>query len=119
MADTLHLRPVPASDPAPTAEAPPAHEVASHKARAAAVLPEPLLVPAVEAARLCGISEASWYRLKSVGKLPAHVKLGGRVLWSVTDLRLFVSWVAPTGRRSRLARLRKTPTTDPGEGAGS
>jgi predicted DNA-binding transcriptional regulator AlpA len=45
------------------------------------------MVPAPEAARLCGISEASWYRLKSAGKLPAPVKLGGRVLWRVEELR--------------------------------
>ena len=48
---------------------------------------EPLLVPAAESARLCGVSEASWYRLKSAGKVPAPVRLGGRVLWRVEKLR--------------------------------
>src|SRR4051794_29753633 len=57
------------------------------KSLAAAV--EPLLVPAGEAARLCGISEATWFRLKAAGKTPAPVKLGGRVLYRVEDLRLW------------------------------
>ena len=48
---------------------------------------EPLLVPAPEAARLCGISEASWYRLRSSGKVPSALRLGGRVMWRVEELR--------------------------------
>jgi predicted DNA-binding transcriptional regulator AlpA len=48
---------------------------------------EPLLVPAPEASRICGVSEASWYRLKSSGKVPLPVRLGGRVLWRVDELR--------------------------------
>jgi excisionase family DNA binding protein len=51
----------------------------------------PLLVPAAEAARLLGISKATFYRLKAAGKLPAPVKLG-RILWRVDDLRLFVAF---------------------------
>jgi excisionase family DNA binding protein len=53
---------------------------------APAPTPEPLLVPAAEVARLLGISEATLYRLKSAGKLPAPVKLGGRVLWRREEL---------------------------------
>jgi predicted DNA-binding transcriptional regulator AlpA len=56
---------------------------------------EPLLVPAAIAARLCGISEASWFRLKAAGKTPAPVKLGGRVLYRIEELRLWVSWGCP------------------------
>src|SRR4051812_40590779 len=59
------------------------------KSLAAAV--EPLLVPAAEAAKLCGISEATWYRLKAAGKTPAPLKLG-RVLYRLADLRLWVEW---------------------------
>ena len=56
---------------------------------------EPLLVPAPEAARLCGISSATWFRLKSAGKTPPEVRLGGRVLYRLDDLRLFVAWGCP------------------------
>jgi predicted DNA-binding transcriptional regulator AlpA len=59
---------------------------------------EPLLVPAPEAARLCGISEATWFRLKSAGNTPPEVRLGGRVLYRVEDLRLWVSWGCGTRR---------------------
>jgi predicted DNA-binding transcriptional regulator AlpA len=40
-----------------------------------------LLVGRIEAARLCGVSPASWDRLTSAGKNPRPFKLGGRVLW--------------------------------------
>jgi hypothetical protein len=57
---------------------------------------EPLLIDAKLAAELCGgISEASWYRLKASGRTPAPVKLGGRVLYRVDDLRLWVRLGCP------------------------
>ena len=75
--------------------------------------PEPLLLPAPKAARLCGISEATWYRLKAAGKVPVPVRLGGRVLWKVEELRRWCaagcpdqrSWLAleHANGRSRLA----------------
>jgi predicted DNA-binding transcriptional regulator AlpA len=67
--------------------APPAPTAEDLRARPEAPSVEPLLVPAATAAPLCGVSEASWYRLKAAGKLPAPVRLGGRVLWRVEELR--------------------------------
>ena len=78
MSDAPAVRLAPVPDPAPTAEA---------AERSAPPAPEPLLVPAPEAARLCGVSEASWYRLKSAGKVPAPVRLSSRVLWRGEELR--------------------------------
>jgi predicted DNA-binding transcriptional regulator AlpA len=49
-----------------------------------------LLVGRVEAARLCGISPASWDRLAIAEGTPAPIKLGGRVLWRRSDLE---SWI--------------------------
>jgi predicted DNA-binding transcriptional regulator AlpA len=75
--------------PAPEADGVPAaadHAEAGRAASPAAAI-EPLLVPAAAASRLCGVSEASWYRLKSRGKVPLPVRLGGRVLWRVDELR--------------------------------
>jgi predicted DNA-binding transcriptional regulator AlpA len=74
MASTLPLRPAPpqdASAPAPTVE--------------------PLLVPAGVAGPMCGRSEASWWRDHAAGRIPAPVRLGGRTLWRVQELR---EWVA-------------------------
>lgn len=51
----------------------------------------PLLVGATEAARLCSVSEATWWRLAAAGKVPVPIKLGGRTLWRVGELR---EWTA-------------------------
>jgi predicted DNA-binding transcriptional regulator AlpA len=59
---------------------------------------EPLLVDADRAASMCGISPASWYRLKAAGKTPGPVKLGGRVLYRVADLRVWVALGCPPRR---------------------
>jgi predicted DNA-binding transcriptional regulator AlpA len=56
---------------------------------------EPLLVDTDQAAALCGVSPASWYRLKAAGKTPAPVRLGGKVLYRVEDLRLWVALGCP------------------------
>jgi prophage regulatory protein len=50
----------------------------------------PLLVDTDRAAELCGVSPATWFRLKAAGKTPAPVRLGGKVLYRVEDL---VTWV--------------------------
>jgi predicted DNA-binding transcriptional regulator AlpA len=86
------LAAVPESDPSPAGPVEESFtpDVSGRKPRAAAILTapvEPLLVAAAEAARLCGISEASWHRLRAAGKLPSAVRLGGRVLWRVAELR--------------------------------
>jgi predicted DNA-binding transcriptional regulator AlpA len=76
-----------------------ATEAAGRKARAAAVLTasvEPLLVDTDQAAAACGIGRATWYRLRSVGKTPAPVRLAGRVLYRVADLKLWVSLGCPS-----------------------
>jgi predicted DNA-binding transcriptional regulator AlpA len=60
---------------------------------------EPLLIPAPEAARLCGLSPATWHRLRSAGKIgPTPVRLGGRVLWRVADLRAWTDAGCPDRR---------------------
>ena len=59
---------------------------------------EQLLVPTPEAARACGISEASWFRLKAAGKTPAPVRLGGKVLYRIEDLKLWVLLGCPPRR---------------------
>lgn len=56
----------------------------------------PLVVEASEAARLCGVSRATWYAMRKGGKLPKPVRLGGRVLWRVDELREWVTAGCPT-----------------------
>lgn len=52
---------------------------------------EPLLVDVPGAGRILGISRAAVYRLRAAGKLPAPVKLGGKVMYRLSDLREFVA----------------------------
>jgi predicted DNA-binding transcriptional regulator AlpA len=56
---------------------------------------EPLLLPAQEAAALCAVGEASWWRYQSAAKVPAPVKLGGRTLWRRADLELWIELGCP------------------------
>jgi predicted DNA-binding transcriptional regulator AlpA len=62
---------------------------------AASNLP-PLLVRAAAAARLCGLSRATWHRLVAAGRTPAPVRLGGAVLWRVEELRRWVDCGCPS-----------------------
>ena len=51
----------------------------------------PLMVDAADAARLIGVSKATWARMDSAGKTPAPVRLSpGCVRWRVFDL---ASWI--------------------------
>lgn len=79
MADPLRLHePAPATAPTPTVE--------------------PLLVGADVAGPLCGRSEASWWRDHAAGRIPAPLKLGGRTLWRVEELRRWVAAGCPCRR---------------------
>lgn len=59
--------------------------------RANPVAVEALLIPAEIAGPMCGRSQASWWRDHAAGRIPAPIKLGGRTLWRVAELR---NWVA-------------------------
>ncbi len=50
----------------------------------------PLMVGRVDAARMFGVSEATWDRKVAAGKTPAPVKLGSRTLFRRTDLELWL-----------------------------
>jgi predicted DNA-binding transcriptional regulator AlpA len=58
----------------------------------------PLLVGRRDAARLCGLSIATWDRRYSAGDTPAPVRLGGRVLWRADELRSWVGAGCPARR---------------------
>jgi predicted DNA-binding transcriptional regulator AlpA len=52
---------------------------------------EPLLVSAEVAARISGRSVASWWRDRAAGRTPAPIRLGGRTLWRIDEIR---AWIA-------------------------
>src|SRR5207244_412745 len=47
---------------------------------------EPLLLADRAAAALCGLSRASWHRLRAAGKLPPSIKLGRSVRWRADEI---------------------------------
>jgi predicted DNA-binding transcriptional regulator AlpA len=99
-ADTIPLRPTP-SDPLDAPHAP----SASGRLASPAVAVEPLLLAAAEAARLCGVSPASWYRLVSAGRCPAPVRLSrGCVRWRAEELRDWIAAFCPSRREWEVRR---------------
>jgi predicted DNA-binding transcriptional regulator AlpA len=49
----------------------------------------PKFVSASKVAKVLDISPRSVFRLRSAGKLPAPVKIGGSVRWRLRDIQLF------------------------------
>jgi predicted DNA-binding transcriptional regulator AlpA len=66
--------------------------------------PNPLQVPAAAAARLAGVSKATWHRLHAAAKVPAPNRLGGRVLWRLDELHAWIQAGCPD--RTTWATLR-------------
>ncbi len=57
--------------------------------------PEPLMLRAKDAARLCGLSVSTWYEFKSAGMLPPSIKLGKARLWRLDVLRRWTELNCP------------------------
>jgi predicted DNA-binding transcriptional regulator AlpA len=66
-----------------------------------------LLVPANVAGPMCGRSEASWWRDHAASRIPTPVKLGGRTLWRVLELRDWVEAGCPDRRTWEALRRQK------------
>jgi hypothetical protein len=56
---------------------------------------EPVLVPARDAACMCGISERGWRKLDRCGLVPRAVAIGRRRLWPVALLRRWAELGCP------------------------
>ena len=87
MPDTPAVRLAPAPDNTPA----PSDPVRQEAERPAPSAVEALLLTADQAAALCGVSAATWYRMASGGRCPAPVRLSrGCVRWSRETL---VEWI--------------------------
>lgn len=56
-------------------------------------LPEvhgPLLIPAVDLARMMQISTRTLWRMRSAGQVPEPVRLGGTVRWRLDEIKHWV-----------------------------
>jgi len=67
---------------------------------------EPLAVGAKEAAALCGIGLTLWRNMGQTGQVPAFIKLGGRCVWSLDELRRWIAAGSPN--RERWEILKKS-----------
>jgi prophage regulatory protein len=71
---------------------------------------EPELIGARDTAKLCGIAISSWWRLHAAAKVPSPVRLGGRTLWRVAEIKLWVAAGCPdrkTWQAMQAARAKK------------
>ena len=66
---------------------------------------ERLALPAVEVAKLLGISERHLWALNSSGRLPRPVRLGRACRWNLAELRAWLDASCP--ERSRWETMRK------------
>ena len=58
-----------------------------------------LLIPDRAAAALCGISRATWHRLRAAGKIgPQPVRLGRALRWRTAEVTAWVEAGAPDAR---------------------
>lgn len=74
------------------------HAGASPNAQRTTIQP-PLLISANEAARLIGVSRATWWAHHASGLCPLPVKLQGRTLWRAAELRAWVNADCPPRTR--------------------
>jgi Predicted transcriptional regulator len=56
---------------------------------------EPLLINDKEAAEMCGIHRATWYRRNSAKLVPAPVRIGSTVRWNQQELKQWISCGCP------------------------
>jgi predicted DNA-binding transcriptional regulator AlpA len=89
------------------------HPAASRPAPLVAAV-EPLLVRAPGAARMCGMSLASWYRLAAAGRTPASLRLGGAVMWRIAELREWVAAGCPCRKTWEALRAAQKSGRPPG-----
>ena len=54
------------------------------------------LITAVQFAQLLNVSERTLYRLKSSGKLPKPIELGGLVRWRLTKIHRWIDQGCPS-----------------------
>jgi predicted DNA-binding transcriptional regulator AlpA len=62
---------------------------------------EPLLITALELARLLHVSLRTLWRLNSAGKVPTPVRLGASVRWRSDEVRQWIAEGCPTRKSAR------------------
>jgi len=66
--------------------------------------PEKLLLSARDSAAACSVSLSTWYVWLSAGRIPAPIRISGRVLWARGELLRWIEAGCPA--RCRWEQLR-------------
>lgn len=56
---------------------------------------EPMLIDAIKAAKLCGISRALIYKMIDLKEFPQPIKVGRKTLWNIEVLRRWIRLSCP------------------------
>lgn len=75
------------------------------RSRAILAALEPVLIDARAAAAACGVARSTFLAWDASGMNPRPIRLGGRVLWSVDDLRRWAAAGCPG--REEFERLKE------------
>jgi len=67
----------------------------------------PALLSAKTAAEYCGISRASWWKMKTSGRCPAPIRLGRRLLWRRVELDQWIAQGCPAVNKARAEQYRR------------
>lgn len=67
---------------------------------------EPLLVKAAQIAELMQISPRSLWRLRSGGKIPEPLRIGGAVRWRLDDIKIWIAAGCPVPNASSMQKGR-------------
>ena len=70
---------------------------------------ETILVSASDAARMCGVSRRTWFRLAASAKVPSCVRVGSSPRWVRTTLESWIAMGCPS-RREFEARMETENT---------
>lgn len=68
---------------------------------------ECMLADAKEAAAICGMSRAAWYKHLSAGKIPRPVKIGSLTRWRRQELMDWIDAGCPTREKWELLLKEK------------
>ena len=94
MSTTPRPKARPVVEPAPTPSTPAPAENPARPRRRKARLPR-LGVRREDAAEMIGVSVPTWDRMAAGGKTPAALRVGGCVVYSVRDLRMWMDMGCP------------------------
>lgn len=68
---------------------------------------EALAVDATEAARICGVSRAMWWKLDRSGRCPQPVRVGRLKRWRVEELRAWLAMGCPPRSKMQASHYRR------------